>query len=197
MTERRRHSDEPTVVAPPGAPIFGAAPRRPGPPTNPGPPDLGPNPAYRPGVAQVGASRRPGPATETPATETTIVGRPAAAPRPPVRSQARQLRRGGEWSALGALFAFVCWGTWAISARGGSLAGPVLMLLLVLVVAVGLFGLCRLLGRVVLERSMGRVRRSAWPSHLVTGLFLAAAGVQYLRQVEWIVDGISWLRGMG
>lgn len=107
----------------------------------------------------------------------------------------RQLKRGGEWSALGALFAFVCWGLWAISERGPNLAGPAITFVLVLVVAVGVFALCRLLGRVVLERSLGRSRRSAWPSHLATGLFLAAAGVEYLRRTGWVVDGLSRLTG--
>ena len=51
--------------------------------------------------------------------------------------------RGAEWSAAGALFAFVCWGIWAISG-GGDLAGPLLIFLLSLLVAAGLFALARL-----------------------------------------------------
>jgi len=151
-------------------------------------------PGYRPGKAAVG----PRPDPTAPIVDPTVVG-PAWTdqPRAPLGYQARRLKKGGEWSAAGGLFAFVCWGTWAISERGGSLVGPVVALVLVLAVAVGLFFLCRLLGRVIVERSLGRIRRSAWPSHLVTGVFLGAAGVQYLRQTEWIVDGLTWLRGLG
>jgi hypothetical protein len=157
-------------------------------------------PGFRPGKASVGQGRSAGREPEQPTVtvDPTVVGPSwSEQPRPPLRYQARQLRRGGEWSAVGGLFAFVCWGIWALSERGGSLAGPVLALVLVALVAVGVFFLFRLLGKVVLERSLGRVRRSAWPSHMVTGIFLAAAGVQYLRQVEWLVDAMSWLRDLG
>lgn len=151
-------------------------------------------PGYRPGKAAVG--RRPEPTA--PIVDPTVVGPPwTDQPRAPLRYQVRQLKRGGEWSAAGGLFAFVCWGIWAISERGGSLVTPVVALVLVMLVAVGVFFLCRLLGRVVVERMLGRIRRSAWLSHLATGLFLGAAGVQYLRQTEWVVEGITWLRGLG
>lgn len=151
-------------------------------------------PGYRPGKAPVG----PRPEGTAPIVDPTVVG-PAWTdqPRASLRYQARQLKKGGEWSAAGALFAFVCWGTWAIAERGGSLLTPVVALVLVMLVAAGVFLLCRLLGRVVVERWLGRIRRSAWPSHLVTGVFLGAAGVQYLRQTGWIVDGLTWLRGLG
>ncbi|HET8640369.1 MAG TPA: hypothetical protein VFM37_00425 [Pseudonocardiaceae bacterium] len=148
------------------------------------------NPAYRPGVAPVG------PRPLAPLTETIVPASRPQPPRPPLSYQMRQLRRGSEWSVLGGLFAFVCWGIWAISSRGLSLAVPVFTFILVLLVAGGVFALCRLLGRVVLERSMGRVRRGAWVSHAVTGLFLAAAGVAYLRQTEWVVETLTWLRGL-
>jgi hypothetical protein len=155
-------------------------------------------PGFRPGKASVGQSGGQEPEQPAVMVDPTAVAAPwSEPPRPPLRYQARQLRKGGEWSAVGGLFAFVCWGIWAIAERGGSLAGPVLALVLVTLVAVGVFFLFRLLGRVVLERTFGRVRRSAWPSHLVTGVFLAAAGVQYLRQVGWIVDAWTWLRGLG
>ena len=109
---------------------------------------------------------------------------------------ADQLRIGGEWTSTGALFAFVCWGIWAISARGNDLSGLALSFFLVLVVAAGLFTLLRLLGRVVLERSLGRPRRGARGSHLATGLFLIAAGIAYLGQTAWVVDAWTWLKGV-
>ena len=164
-------------------------------PTVPARPTIPHNPAYRPGVAPVGApgsGRRHDPT----ATLTDVSGASIQIPRPPLRYQVRRLRRGGEWTALGGLFAFVCWGIWVISVRGGNLAGPLLTFVLVVLVAAGVFALCRLLGRVVLERSMGRIRRSAWVSHAFTGLFLAAAGVAYLRQTQWLVDAFSWLQGL-
>ncbi|MEJ3744505.1 hypothetical protein WEI85_14560 [Actinomycetes bacterium KLBMP 9797] len=105
----------------------------------------------------------------------------------------RQWRRGGEWSALGGLFAFVCWGIWAISTRG-DLLSPVVTFVLTLCVAVGLFALTRLVGRVVLERQLGRVRRSARGAHLLTGVFLFGVGVAYLRQTEWIMDAWTAIR---
>lgn len=175
MAEPTQPWDEPTLPA--QQPAWPAAPH---------------NPAYRPGVAQVGQRPRP----VAPPTETIVAAARGPAPRYPLRYQARQLRRGGEWSILGGLFAFVCWGIWAISSRGLSLTVPLFTFVLVLLVAAGVFGLCRLLGRVVLERSMGRTRRGAWVSHAVTGLFLAAAGVAYLRQTGWVVDAFTWLRGL-
>ncbi|HEU5107794.1 MAG TPA: hypothetical protein VFT95_04385 [Micromonosporaceae bacterium] len=117
-------------------------------------------------------------------------------PRPPVRFQLRQLRRGGEWSWIGGLFAFVSWGIWLISVRGGDMVVPVLAFVLVLLVALGVFTLSRAVGRLVLERGLGRVRRSAWAAHLATGLFLAGAGVAYLGQTQWVVDVWNWVRGL-
>lgn len=150
--------------------------------------------SYRPGTAPV--QRKP----SEPLVEPTLVAPGwsdvVSGPRPPLRDRIRLLKRGREWSNLGALFAFVCWGIWAISERGTGLAVPLVAFVLVLLVAVGVFALSRLLGRVVLERTLHRRRHSAWPSHLVTGLFLAAAGVEYLRRTEWIVDALTWLRGL-
>ncbi|WP_433529545.1 hypothetical protein ACQPYA_25170 [Micromonospora sp. CA-263727] len=148
---------------------------------------------YRRGVASVGSQTprtEPFPAV---AHEPTGTGWPGApAPRRPLSWHLAQLRRGGESSAAGALFAFVCWGIWAISG-GGDLVGPFLIFVLSLLVAAGLFALARLLGRVVLERQLGRVRRSARGAHLVTAVFLTGLGIAYLQQTQWIVDAWNWL----
>lgn len=177
----------PTQVSPP--PDFGAGPGA----------DRRPGPDFRPGKAPI---RVPEPATTL--ADSTHAGRipaygtagvPTPVPRAPLRYQMRQLKRGGEWTGVGALFAFVSWGIWALSQRS-SLVGPIVAFVLVLIVAVGVFALSRLLGKLILERWLGRIRRSAWAAHLVTGAFLAAAGVQYLRQVEWISSGLSWLRNL-
>lgn len=149
---------------------------------------------FRRGVASVGQPR-------TPRTEPFPVVDPAgigpgwsdgSAPRRPMGWHLAQLRRGGEWSAVGALFAFVCWGIWAISGRG-DLSAPLLTFVLSLLVAVGLFALSRLLGRVIWERQLGRVRRGARGAHLVTAVFLAGVGVAYLRQTEWVVSAWNWV----
>ncbi|MBQ1071576.1 hypothetical protein KBX06_00115 [Micromonospora sp. C31] len=150
--------------------------------------------AFQRGVASVGQSRtsrtEPFPVVEH---EPTGTGWPhASAPRRPLSWHVEQLKRGGEWSAAGALFAFVCWGIWAISG-GGNLGGPFLIFLLSLLVAAGLFALARLLGRVVLERQLGRVRRSARGAHLVTAVFLTGLGIAYLQQTEWVVSAWNWI----
>lgn len=147
--------------------------------------------AFRPGVAQVrspaggGTGAFPAAAHEPTGTGWPGPGDPQR--RLPVGLRMRQLRRGGRWSVTGALFAFVCWGIWAVSARA-DLTTPVVTFVLTLLVAAGLFALCRTVGRVVVERHFGRVRRSARGAHLVTGLFLAGVGVGYLRQTEWVVE---------
>ncbi|MGY0004181.1 hypothetical protein [Micromonospora sp. I033] len=148
--------------------------------------------AFRRGVAAVGQPR-------TPRTEQFPAVDPSdwtaeSAPRRPMGWHLAQLRRGGEWSAAGALFAFVCWGIWAISGRG-DLGAPLLTFVLSLLTAVGLFALARLVGRLVLERQLGRVRRSARGAHLVTALFLVGVGVAYLQQTEWVVSAWNWVTG--
>ncbi|NJP33153.1 hypothetical protein [Micromonospora thermarum] len=149
--------------------------------------------AFRRGVAPVGRSgtsrTEPFPVVEEP----TGTGWPgAAAPRRPMSWHMAQLRRGAEWSAAGVLFAFVCWGIWAISG-GGDLVAPLLIFVLSLLVAAGLFALARLVGRVVLEQRLGRVRRSARGAHLVTAVFLAGLGIAWLQQTEWVVSAWNWI----
>ncbi|HEX5595731.1 MAG TPA: hypothetical protein VFX61_06895 [Micromonosporaceae bacterium] len=152
---------------------------------------------FRRGVARV--APRPVPPSETGSFEVPgesgWPGPVGAQPRRPLSHQLRQLRRGSVWSASGGLFAFVCWGIWAISARG-DLTSPVVTFLLSLGVAVGLFALSRLLGRVVLEGQLGRVRQTARAAHLVTGLFLVGVGVAYLRQTEWVMGVWNWFAGL-
>ncbi len=115
--------------------------------------------------------------------------------RPPARDQLRNLKRGWELSGTGAIFAFIGWGIWAVSSHGRLLV-PALAFGVVLLVAAGVFAICRLLGRIVLEQRMGRTRHGAVVSHAITGLFLAAAGVAYLRQTEWVVRAYEWVRNL-
>jgi hypothetical protein len=192
------YRDQPWVDRAAQAPPGGSEQDPAWPPFSPVP--TGPPPAaYHRGIAQVGhrgaPQQRPDSTQEYAGSGHGWESSPGQ-PRPPVRYQLRQLRRGGEWSWIGGLFAFVSWGIWTISARGGDLVVPVLAFVLALLVAAGVFALSRLLGRVVLERGLGRVRHSAWAAHLATGLFLAGAGVAYLGQTPWIVDAWNWVRGL-
>jgi serine/threonine protein kinase len=141
------------------------------------------------------------PAQPKPAERSELVVDPTSADHEPWRPAVRRdelstLKLGWELSATGAIFAFVCWGVWAASNRGKLLV-PLLAFCLVLAVAVGVFAICRLLGRLVLVQRLGRVRRSAKAAHAITGLFLAGAGVAYLRSTTWVVDLFTWLHGNG
>ena len=128
--------------------------------------------------------------------EPTGVGWPGAV-APPARGMSwswNELRRGSEWTTAATLFAFVCWGIWALSG-GGSLATSVIVFIVTLLVAVGVFCLARVVGYLVLERAMGRRRRSARGSHLVTALFLAGVGIADLQQTEWVMTAWNWVSG--
>ncbi|GIF00389.1 DNA-directed RNA polymerase II [Paractinoplanes rishiriensis] len=129
--------------------------------------------------------------------EPTGVGWPGAAPPAQHRGMSwrwSELRRGSEWTSAATLFAFVCWGIWAISGDG-PLGTPVIVFLVTLAVAAGLFCLARFVGYLVLERQFGRVRRSARGSHLVTALFLVGVGVADLQQTEWVMTAFRWVSG--
>jgi hypothetical protein len=107
----------------------------------------------------------------------------------------RDLRRGGEWTTAALLFAFVCWGIWAISSDG-NLTTSVIVFVLSLCVAVGLFALSRLVGRIVLEKQFHRVRRSARGAHLVASIFLVGVGVAHLQQTDWVMTAYRWVVGL-
>jgi hypothetical protein len=150
-------------------------------------------PAFHRGVAQVNPNRARH-AEQYPTAEERWA--PPEEPRVPYRWDRRVLRRGGGWTWAGLLWAFVCWGIWAVSVRGADLVVPALAFVLVLLVAAGVFLLSRLVGRAVLERALGRRRRSALGAHLLTGLFLFGAGFAYLGQTQWVVDAWTWVRGL-
>lgn len=107
----------------------------------------------------------------------------------------RQWRRGGEWSSAAVLFAFVGWAIWAIS-EGGDLGGAMIIFVVSLGVAVGVFALARLVGRLVLEQRMGRRRHTARGAHMVTGAYLAVVGFAFLRQTGWVVDAFNWVTAL-
>jgi eukaryotic-like serine/threonine-protein kinase len=111
---------------------------------------------------------------------------PPRRPRVPVGEQLRTLKRGGGWTWFGAIVAFLCWSVWALSNWGRSPVLHALGFLVVLGVAIGLFALERLVGRIVLERWLGRERRTARLSHMGVAAFLLAVGYAYLRLVPWL-----------
>jgi len=82
-----------------------------------------------------------------------------------------------------------------VISTGGPLTTPVIVFLVTLAVAVGLFSLARVVGHLVLQRWLHRTRRSARGSHLITAVFLAGVGIAYLRQVEWVMDAYRWIAG--
>lgn len=184
----------------PAAPSSPAAPYAPAAPFGPtagyGPPEP-PAAAYQRGVAAV---RPVAPRADAPVAphEPTGTGWPGAGQpreRQPMGWHLRQLRRGGGWSNAGALFFFVCWGILTLS-NGGALTMPAMVLVLTVAVAVGLFALARLVGRLVWERQLGRVRRTATGAHLVAGLFLAGVGFAHLQQTSWVMNLWRWLQGL-
>lgn len=126
-----------------------------------------------------------------------VVGR--SHPSPPVswrrssRASLRSLADGWGFTATGVLVVFCGWGVWAAAGRG-TIVAPLFGLALVLVVAAGVFAICRLVGLLVVGRMMGRARLHARWAHFVTGLFLTVAGVSYLSSTSWIVSGVDWLR---
>lgn len=120
---------------------------------------------------------------------------PPATPWQQTSEDPRTLKLGWEYAGVGGAFAFVCWGIWAASS-GGDLLSQLIAFLVVLVVAAGVFGLSRLIGRLVLVQRMGRVRRTARGAHAAAGVFLAIAGLAYLKQTPWVVDVFTWIKDL-
>jgi len=121
---------------------------------------------------------------------------PAQDPRcvlgPPEHAARRSLSDGWGFTAAGAIAVFCGWGVWAAAGRG-SLSAPAFGLVLVLLVAAGVFGLSRFLGYLVLEQMMGRPRPHARWSHFLAGLFLTAAGISYLVNTAWFNHAGDWV----
>ena len=165
------------------------------PPTAPTPPAPAGQPNSGQPFSQGRAQVNPHPRTQQFVAdhEPTGTGWPGADPPRP-RHTLRDLRRGGEWSMAALLFAFVCWGIWALSSGGDrDLATPVIVFLLSVLVAGGLFTLSRWVGRIVLEKQFHRVRRSARGSHLVAAVFLVGVGLAHLQQTDWVMRAFNWV----
>ncbi|MGK5681321.1 DNA-directed RNA polymerase II [Actinoplanes sp. URMC 104] len=196
MPEQPQWSER-TLDMPPQDP-WADAPTTPtqGPPQPPAPPTAAfpsePAAPFTRGRAQVSPRTERQPYAEHEPTGTGWPGAGAPEPHHAMTWRWSELRQGGEWTSAAVLFAFVCWGIWALSGDG-PFGTPTIVLVVTLVVALGVFCLARLVGHLVLERQMGRVRRTARGSHLVTALFLAGVGVAWLQQTPWVVDAWNWV----
>lgn len=182
-----------TPTAPPVDRTRVAGPVPPAPRNEPGTrvmePYRAPEPQQR-GVAAVPqAPRRP----DHDDTGSTPPEEPDRPMRPLPGARIDTLRRGMGLSVTGALFSFVCWGIWAIANRNAQFLNNLVMFLLVLAIAVGLFALCRLVGRLVIEGMMHRSRASARLSHLAVGIFLVVTGVSFASRVSWINYAYNWI----
>ncbi|GIH02502.1 hypothetical protein Rhe02_05690 [Rhizocola hellebori] len=110
---------------------------------------------------------------------------PGVRPRPPLRQRLSNMRTGSGWTIAGSAVLLVSWVAWASEIGVDQIATSGLMLAVIVGVAIGLFGLCRLIGSIVLEGLMKRTRRGAVLSHLAIGLFLALAGLSLLQHTQW------------
>lgn len=173
-------AEPPTVPHPASAPPTQAAPS----PFSSGRAAVNPRPRTQQFTAEHEPTGTGWPGAEAPQERLTLGG------------HLRRLRRGGEWSFAGLLFAFVCWGIWVVSSGGDDLTTPIVVFVVSVLVAVGIFALSRLVGRVVLERQFGRVRRTARGSHMVAGVFLVGVGIAHLRQTAWVMDAFNWVTGL-
>jgi serine/threonine protein kinase len=130
----------------------------------------------------------------------TLSGEPVApTPRRPEPARPRPdlatvLNRGSELTGVGVMFAFVCWGIWSVASGRGGLVDKFLIFVFVLLIGVGVFVLARLVGRLVWERLLHRVRRTARGAHAATAAYLVAAGLGFLSATGWVVNLWGWLR---
>ncbi|MEU4560408.1 DNA-directed RNA polymerase II [Actinoplanes sp. NPDC023936] len=112
--------------------------------------------------------------------------------RQPLSWHIRRLRRGSEWSNAPLIFAFVSWGIWVLSSDG-SWTTPIIVFITSLCVAAGVFALARLVGRLVLERQLGRQRHTARGAHMAAGVFLIGVGLAHLQQTGWVMTAFHWV----
>jgi len=179
--KRSPRSLDKTLVVPPAA--AGAAIARPT-----------PNGAAARGVATVPAAPEPEPTIDAqPAPTTWWARRPDLRPAP---DTAVVLRRGSQITGVGLVFAFVCWGIWSVASGSAGMLDRFLIFVVVLLIGAGIFALSRLLGRLVWEKLMGRVRRNARGSHTITAAYLATAGLGFLGQTPWVVAFYNWLQSV-
>jgi serine/threonine protein kinase len=123
-------------------------------------------------------------------------GRQGPGPPPPARvrgDRRRRLKRGGTWSVIGVSFSLVCWIIWAASNRARGIYVAPAAYAGTLAVALGVFVVLRLLGQLVIEGWMHKVRRGATGAHFGVAVFLIAVGITYLEQTTWLANAFKWL----
>ncbi len=174
-------TDEPDWWPEPGPDADGTRPTGP----------MAERPFYR-GVARV-PHLTPPPEGDTGEVPPDLLG-----PRPPARVAGQRwqtLRRGGKFTVVGLWFLIGSWAAWVAATGGTDLVRRALALLLVLATGALVFAVSRLLGRVVLEETLGRPRPSAWPSHLATFFLLVTGGISFLQQTWWVSQAWDWVAG--
>jgi hypothetical protein len=122
---------------------------------------------------------------------------PGAKAKAPISTRVRSLRKGSIWTITAGSFAIVCWGIWATAGRSSSgvyLAPSVF--LSSIAVALGIFVVLRLVGRLVIENWMHKTRSGATGAHIGAAIFLFAVGVTYLQQTSWVMKVYGWLKGL-
>jgi len=186
------------------SPELAAAPISPAPltalPSTP-PPMPVPNPDGTGGRMMVG--RAAVVARQPSQTRSTYVDEPVLKPAgPPAlvrrvrRERIRSLKRGGAWTVFGAVFALLSWVIWAAANRSNGVWQAPGVLFVNALVALGVFVVLRLLGRLVIEQWMRKPRRGAHGAHLGTTAFLIAVGITYLMQTSWIITAYKWIKGI-
>jgi serine/threonine protein kinase len=210
----------PAAAALPGA-VVSAAPASVSPSSPAAPISGSPRPASTP-PRSASDSPRPTAIQPAPGSAGAMVGRAQVVARPPEPSgyaapegsyiggppnqgarvgrrpkvNLRTLRKGGGWTIAGASFAVLCWFVWAAANRkSGAVLAPGFLVATV-VVAVGLFMVLRLLGRLVIEGWMHKPRNGAHGAHLGTAAFLFAVGVTYLQETAWVMQAYRWVKGL-
>lgn len=124
-------------------------------------------------------------------------GGQAAKVRQPISVRMRSLKKGSGWTITAGVFAVLCWIIWATAHR--SQAGLYLapsVFLTSIAVALGIFVVLRLVGRLVIEGWMHKARRGATGAHIGASIFLIAVGVTYLQQTAWVMRVYGWLKGL-
>lgn len=152
---------------------------------------------YGRGVAVPAQPRREAATAETP-VDPEITAQPAEPSRPWTGPGGKlsALTGGAEFTVVGVLFAFVCWGMWVIDNIRSSVVAHILYFVVVLAVATAVFFIARLVGTIVLVRLLHRTRRTARLSHLASAAFLIITGIGFLSNVSFINNAINWLSNM-
>jgi eukaryotic-like serine/threonine-protein kinase len=193
---RARVSRSPELAAAPISPVPLAA-LPPSPPPMPVPHPDGTGGKMMVGRAAVVARQQPSQTRSTFADEPVL--KPAGPPalvRRVRRERIRSLKRGGAWTVFGTVFALLSWVIWAAANRSSGVWKAPGVLFVNALVALGVFVVLRLLGRLVIEQWMRKPRRGAHGAHLGTTAFLIAVGVTYLMQTSWIITAYKWIKGM-